>query len=225
MWTMIWRTVLFHGILIVTVRLLGKRQIGQMEPSEFVVTMLLANLATIPMEEPDVPITHGLVPIALVIAAELLMAFAMLRSIRLRRLLCGKPVILIENGRIVEENLRRTHVNLDELTMHLREQEIFDLTEVKFAILETNGQLSTLLFAKDRPASAKDAGIRASETELPVTLVSDGSLMRENLSVAKRDETWVEKELQKRNCSLSQTLLLTVDRKGRIYFVKKRGKR
>lgn len=224
MWTMIWRTVLFHGILILTVRLLGKRQIGEMEPSEFVVTMLLANLATIPMEEPDQPITHGLVPIALVIAAEMLMAFAMLRSIRLRRLLCGKPVILIENGRIVEENLRRTHVNLDELTMHLREQEIFDLTEVKFAILETNGQLSTLLFAKDRPASARDAGIRASETELPVTLVSDGNLMRENLAVAKRDEKWVEKELQKRNCSLSQTLLLTVDRTGKVYFVKKRGK-
>ena len=224
MWTMLWRTVLFHGILILTVRLLGKRQIGEMEPSEFVVTMLLANLATIPMEEPDRPITHGLVPIALVIAAEMLMAFAMLRSIRLRRLLCGKPVILIENGRIVEENLRRTHVNLDELTMHLREQEIFDLTEVKFAILETNGQLSTLLFAKDRPASARDAGIRASETELPVTLVSDGYLMRENLAVAKRDEKWVEKELQKRNCSLSQTLLLTVDRTGKVYFVKKRGK-
>ena len=224
MWTMIWRTVLFHGILILTVRLLGKRQIGEMEPSEFVVTMLLANLATIPMEEPDRPIMHGLVPIALVIAAEMLMAFAMLRSIRLRRLLCGKPVILIENGRIVEENLRRTHVNLDELTMHLREQEIFDLTEVKFAILETNGQLSTLLFAKDRPASARDAGIRASETELPVTLVSDGNLMRENLAVAKRDEKWVEKELQKRNCSLSQALLLTVDRTGKVYFVKKHGK-
>ena len=224
MWTMIWRTVLFHGILIVTVRLLGKRQIGQMEPSEFVVTMLLANLATIPMEEPDVPVTHGLVPIALVIAAELLMAFAMLRSIRLRRLLCGKPVILIENGRIVEENLRRTHVNLDELTMHLREQEIFDLTEVKFAILETNGQLSTLLYAKDRPASAKDAGIKASETELPVTLISDGNLMRENMEIAKRDEAWVEKELQKRNCPLSEVLLMTVDRTGRIYFVKKSEK-
>ena len=224
MWTMIWRTVLFHGILILTVRLLGKRQIGEMEPSEFVVTMLLANLATIPMEEPDRPITHGLVPIVLVIAAEMLMAFAMLRSVRLRRLLCGKPVILIENGRIVEENLRRTHVNLDELTMHLREQEIFDLTEVKFAILETNGQLSTLLFAKDRPASARDAGIRASETELPVTLVSDGNLMRENLAVAKCDEKWVEKELQKRNCSLSQALLLTVDRTGKVYFVKKHGK-
>ncbi len=225
MWTMIWRTVLFHAILIVTVRLLGKRQIGEMEPSEFVVTMLLANLATIPMEEPDRSILHGIVPIGLVIAAEMLMALLMFRSIRVRRLLCGKPVILIENGRILEKNLRQTHVNLDELTMHLREQEIFDLSEVKFAILETNGQLSTLLYAKDRPASAKDAGIKASETELPVTLISDGNLMQDNLKIAKRDAAWVTKELQKRNCKLTEVLLMTLDSAGKVYFVKKRGKR
>lgn len=225
MWTMIWRTVLFHAILIVTVRLLGKRQIGEMEPSEFVVTMLLANLATIPMEEPDRSILHGIVPIGLVIAAEMLMALLMFRSIRVRRLLCGKPVILIENGRILEKNLRQTHVNLDELTMHLREQEIFDLSEVKFAILETNGQLSTLLYAKDRPASAKDAGIKATETELPVTLISDGNLMQDNLKIAKRDAAWVTKELQKRNCKLTEVLLMTLDSAGKVYFVKKRGKR
>lgn len=225
MWTMIWRTVLFHAILIVTVRLLGKRQIGEMEPSEFVVTMLLANLATIPMEEPDRSILHGIVPIGLVIAAEMLMALLMFRSIRVRRLLCGKPVILIENGRILEKNLRQTHVNLDELTMHLREQEIFDLSEVKFAILETNGQLSTLLYAKDRPASAKDAGIKATETELPVTLISDGNLMQDNLKIAKRDAAWVAEELQKRNCKLTEVLLMTLDSAGKVYFVKKRGKR
>lgn len=222
MWTMIWRTVLLHGILILTVRLLGKRQIGQMEPSEFVVTMLLANLATIPMEEPDRSVFHGIVPIALVIAAEMLMAVLMLRSIRLRRLLCGKPVILIDNGRIIEKNLRRAHINLDELTMHLREQAIFDLTEVKFAILETNGQLSTLLFAKDRPASAKDAGIKVSETELPVTLISDGNLMEENLKLTKHDEAWVQKELQKRNCPQEQVLLMTLDKAGKVYFVRRK---
>ena len=196
-----------------------------MEPSEFVVTMLLANLATIPMEEPDRSILHGIVPIGLVIAAEMLMALLMFRSIRVRRLLCGKPVILIENGRILEKNLRQTHVNLDELTMHLREQEIFDLSEVKFAILETNGQLSTLLYAKDRPASAKDAGIKATETELPVTLISDGNLMQDNLKIAKRDAAWVTKELQKRNCKLTEVLLMTLDSAGKVYFVKKRGKR
>lgn len=220
LWTMIWRTVLLHAVLIVTVRLLGKRQIGQMEPSEFVVTMLLANLATIPMEEPDRPVYHGIVPIALVIAAEMLMAFLMLRSIRLRKLLCGKPVILIENGKIQEQNLRRARVNLDELTMHLREQEIFDLTEVKFAILETNGQLSTLLYAKDRPASAKDAGIRAQETELPITVISDGTLLHDNLALTGHDTRWVEAELRKRNCPMHKALLMTVDAEGKIYFVR-----
>lgn len=222
MWTMIWRTVLLHAILILTVRLLGKRQIGQMEPSEFVVTMLLANLATIPMEDPDRSVFHGIIPISLVIAAEMLMAFLMLRSIRLRRLFCGKPVILIQNGKIQEKNLRSARVNLDELTMHLREQEIFDLTEVKFAILETNGQLSTMLYAKDRPASAKDAGIKVKETELPVTLISGGKLMEENLALTGHDKRWVEQELHKRNCTQTQVLLMTLDAAGKIYFVRRK---
>lgn len=220
LWTMIWRTVLMHAALIITVRMLGKRQIGEMEPSEFVVTMLLANLATIPMEEPDRPVFHGIVPIVLVLAAEMLMAYFMLRSIRLRKLLCGKPVILIENGKIQEENLRCARVNLDELTMQLREREIFDLTEVKFAILETNGQISTLLYAKNRPASAKDAGIQAQETELPITLISGGTLMNDNLPLAHRDRQWVEAELRKRNCPMEKVLLMTLDSSGKIYFVR-----
>lgn len=221
MLTMIFRTMLLYALLILVVRLLGKRQLGQMEPSEFVVTMLLANLATIPMEEPDTPVTHGIVPIALVFAAEYGIAYLTLRSIFIRRLFCGKPVILIENGKISAKNLRRTRINLDELTMHLREKEIFDLSEVKFAILETNGQLSTLLYSKNMPASAKEAGIKVRETELPVTLISDGKLMQENLALTDKDESWVQTELKKRNCTQKQTLLLTVDAANRIYFVKR----
>ena len=213
--------MLLYALLILVVRLLGKRQLGQMEPSEFVVTMLLANLATIPMEEPDTPVTHGIVPIALVFAAEYGIAYLTLRSIFIRRLFCGKPVILIENGKISAKNLRRTRINLDELTMHLREKEIFDLSEVKFAILETNGQLSTLLYSKNMPASAKEAGIKVRETELPVTLISDGKLMQENLALTDKDESWVQTELKKRNCTQKQTLLLTVDAANRIYFVKR----
>ncbi len=216
---MIWRTLLFYGLLVLVVRMLGKRQIGQMEPAEFVVTMLLANLATIPMENPDAPITHGLVPIAIVVGGELLMAYLTLRSIKIRKLLCGKPVILIEEGRISEENLRRTRINLDELTMHLREKNIFDLSQVKFAILETNGQLSTLLYSKNCPASAEESGIAVEETELPITVISDGRLLHDNLQAADKDVHWVEQELKRRNCSQNQVLLLTVDRSGRIYFV------
>ena len=221
MLTMLLRTMLLYAFLILVVRLLGKRQLGQMEPSEFVVTMLLANLATIPMEEPSTPVMHGIVPIALIFAAEYLIAYLTLRSIFIRRLFCGKPVILIENGKISAKNLRRTRINLDELTMHLREKEIFDLSEVKFAILETNGQLSPLMYTKNMPASAKEAGIKVQETELPITLISDGKLMRENLDLTDKDEAWVQTELKKRNCTQKQTLLLTVDAANRIYFVKR----
>ncbi len=221
MMTVIWRTVVLYIVLVIAVRLLGKRQIGQMEPSEFVLALLIANLAAIPIENIDMPLLNGIVPIALVYGAEMLLSVLTLRSIRLRQLFCGKPVILIENGHILEKNLRRTRINLDELTMHLREKGIFDLRTVKFAILETNGQVSTLLFAKDEPASARDAGIQVRETALPITLISDGKLLRKNLALAKKDEAWVHGELKKRSCPLSSALLLTVDAAGKVYFVKK----
>lgn len=215
------RAVLLYASLVVTVRVMGKRQIGQMEPSEFVVTMLLANLAAIPLEDPDVPLLDGIIPIVVVFAAELLIAWLTTVSIPFRKLFCGKPEILIDNGKICLKALRKNRINLDELTMHLREKEIFDISEVKFAILETNGQLSTLVYAKNRPASAKDAGQRVRETELPVTLISDGRILKNNLSAAKRSEAWLHEELKKRNCPSKDALLFTVDCTGKIFFVRR----
>ena len=215
------RTLLLYIVLVLTVRLMGKRQIGEMEPSEFVVTMLIANLAAIPMQDTAIPLLSGLVPILVILGLELILAVLSLRCIHIRTFFCGKPVILMENGKILEKNIQKTRVNLDELTMHLREKDIFDLTEVKYAILETNGQLSTLLYAKDRPANAKDAGIQAKETELPVTLISAGKLLEKNLPVAKRDRQWLDAELKKRNCTIRGALLLTVDAAGKIYLVRK----
>ncbi|MBO2527890.1 MAG: hypothetical protein CW335_06940 [Clostridiales bacterium] len=217
----IFRTLVFYVLLLIVVRLLGKRQIGEMEPSEIVVTMLLANLASITIENLDMSIFFGIVPILLVFAAELLLSFLTFRSIGIRKLFCGKPVILIDNGKICEKNLRRTRINLDELTMDLRENGIFDLSTVKFAILETDGQLSTMLFAKDQPASAKDAGQKVRDTELPVTLISDGKLLRDNLNLTAHDEAWVRQQMEERKCSMEQVLLMTVDAAGHIYFVKK----
>lgn len=220
----IFRTLVFYVLLLIVVRLLGKRQIGEMEPSEIVVTMLLANLASITIENLDMSIFFGIVPILLVFGAELLLSYLTFRSIGIRKLFCGKPVILIDNGKICEENLRKTRVNLDELTMDLRENGIFDLTTVKFAILETNGQLSTMLYAKEQPASARDAGQRVSDTELPITLISDGRLVRDNLRLIKRDAAWVDAQLAQRKCSMEQVLLMTVDAAGHIVFVKKSEK-
>lgn len=215
------RTLLLYLVLVLTVRLMGKRQIGEMEPAEFVVTMLIANLAAIPMQDTAIPLFTGLIPILTILGMELVLAVLTLKSIRVRRLFCGKPVILMENGKILERNLKKTRVNLDELTMHLREKDIFDLTSVKYAILETNGQLSTLLHTKNRPASAKNAGIKVEEAQLPVTLVSSGKLLPENLDMAGRSRAWLDEELKKRNCSVRQALLMTVDSGGKVYLVRR----
>ena len=217
------RTVLVYLVLIAGVRLMGKRQVGQMEPSEFVVTMLVANLATIPLEEEGVPLSAGLIPILTVLALEILLATLSLRSVFLRKLLCGKPVILIENGRILRENLRRTRVTLDELTGHLREKDVLDPRAVQFAILETNGNLSVFPYPKERPASAAEAGIKAKPQHLPITLISDGKIIHPNLPLVRKDEAWIRKVLAQRRCDIEDTLLLMVDAADHIIFYPKEG--
>ena len=221
MFTSYWRTVFIYLILILVVRLMGKRQIGQMEPSEFVVTMFVANLASILMEDVSLPLYAGLIPIFTVLGLELVLAGLSMRSIKIRKLLCGKPVILIENGRIIQGNLRKTRVTLDELTGHLREKDVLDLQSVQYAILETNGNLSVFPFPKDRPASAKEAGIQVKRQYFPITIISDGKLMKENLSVAGKDRKWVDKVLQQKDATIEDTWLLTVDGGDKILFYRR----
>ena len=210
------RTVILYLLLILVVRVMGKRQIGQMEPTEFVVTMLLANLAAVPMQDNGIPLASGLVPMLTVLGISLILSVLAYQSIRMRRLLCGKPVILVENGTICQRNLARTRIHLDELTEHLREQGILDLTTVKYAILETNGLISTFLYPKDAPATAKDAGITVKDAFLPYTLISDGHLLPQNLHLAGYNHHWLRRQLEKRNLQPHQVLLMTIDGAGKI---------
>ena len=215
------RTIVLYTALILAIRLMGKRQIGQMEPSEFVVAMLVADLAAVPMQNNSIPLVNGLVPMLAVMGLELILSHLSLKSVRVRRLLCGKPVILIDNGKIVQENLRRTQVTLDELTGHLREKDVLDIQAVQYAILETNGNLSVFPYPAELPASAKDAGVKASKQYLPVTVVSDGRLMADNLKKAKKDGAWLRRVLQERGTTLEGTYLLTVDERNHVYYIPK----
>ena len=209
----IFRTVLFYFALILVIRLLGKRQVGQMEPSEFVVTMLIANLAAVPLENWDIPVWGGLVPMGIVFVCERLISALCLKSIRARRILCGKPVILIENGKLLEENLRRTRVNLDELSGHLREQGVLAMETVQFAILETNGSLTVFQYPRFTPAPE---GIGAKRQELPYTVISDGHILRENLRLLGRDEGWLLKKLHGKGLQPEQVLLMTLTQNGEV---------
>jgi len=215
------RTVLLYLVLIAVIRLMGKRQIGQMEPTEFVVTMLVANLASIPMQDGGIPLYSGLVPILTVLGVELVLSFLSMRSVPFRRLLCGKPVILIENGKILQAHLRTTRINLDELTAQLRAKDVLDISSVQYAILETNGNVSVFLFPKHKPASAREAGIQVSPQLLPYTIIADGFLYRDNLYLAKKDMRWLEQILSANDATVDTTWLLTVDSDDRVLWQRK----
>ncbi len=216
------RTIALYLVLILVIRLMGKRQIGEMEPSEFVVTMLVANLAAIPMQDGGIPLFSGVIPIFTVLGVELVLSVLSMGSIRVRSMLCGKPVILIENGKILPENLQKTRITLDELTAHLREKDVLDFRTVQYAILETNGNLSVFPFPKDKPATAKDAGVQAAKQYLPVTIISDGKILHYNLEKAGKDLSWVKETLK--GTAAKDTLLLTVDAGGNVVFLPREEK-
>ena len=215
------RTIILYLVLILVIRMMGKRQIGEMEPAEFVVTMLVANLAAIPMQDAGIPLLTGLIPILTVLGVELVLSWLMLQSGALRRLFCGKPIFLIDNGRLLQNNLRLTRVTLDELMGKLREKDILDMTQVQYAILETDGNLSVFPYPQFAPASAKDAGVRVKENYFPIVVAEDGRVFSENLQKAGKDMPWLEQALASHEAVLADTLLLTVDGSGKVIFVRK----
>ena len=217
----VYRTIFFYLLLILVIRLMGKRQVAQMEPSEFAVTMLVANLASIALEELETPVWVGAAAMATVLVLEYVLSYLSLRSIRLRRVLCGKPVILIDNGHLLMENLRRTRVNLDELSGHLREKGILEIQAVQFAILETNGAITVFPYPHLQPACAADAGVEAKKQELPYTVISDGRLIRENLRLVGKDENWLDGFLRGKGCRQEDTALLTLTPGGKTCLIRR----
>lgn len=183
---------------------MGKRQIGQLEPAEFVVAMALAELASLPMQ--GMPMHTGIIPMVTILVLEKGCAWLSMRSVGFRKLLCGKPVILMQDGKMLQSNMRKTKVTLDELTGHLREKDVLDLSTVRYAILETNGNLSVFL---------QDDG------ELPITVISDGKVITDNLKKSGRNQNWLKKTLQMYGAKEDETLLLTVDSAGKVQFYKK----
>lgn len=215
------RTALLYGLLILAVRFMGKRQVAEMEPAEFVVTMLLANLAAVPMQDNGLPLVSGVAPIFTVLGLELILAVLSMKLLPVRKLLNGIPTILIREGKIDQKALAVCRVSLDELQQKLREKDVFDYTQVAYAILETDGELTVMPFPNFQPASAGDVGANRSPAKLYYNVISDGIVLRNNLRQAGFDEAWLRKELRKQKCRQRDVFLLAVDRFGEVQLVKK----
>lgn len=222
MLVIIFRTLIVYFSLMVILRLLGKRQLGEMELSEFVVAALIADLAAFPLEEHDIPLLRALLPIVTLSCLELLIAWVSMKSIRLRSLFYGRPSLIINHGNIDQGEMRRNRFTPDELMQAMRSQGILDINEVLYAILETNGTLNIIPIAEAQPVTAGQMGKVEEEAGYPTILISDGRVMDQDLTRLGYDRSWLMDRLQEQGHSGPETVfLMTADEEGNIFFCKK----
>ena len=222
--TALLRTVILYFRIMTGLRLMGKRQIGELEPSELVLTMMISDLATVPMQDFGIPLLAGVIPILTLLSLSMLLSQLSLLSLRFRELMCGTPSILIRNGKLQQDAMRKNRYTLDELLEQLRGQGYVSVDEVRWAVLENSGQLSILPWARQRPPTAEELGLTPEEDELPFILINDGRIVRRNLARSGRNEAWLQKELRRTGHSAGEIFLLTVDGSGKVLCIPKEAK-
>lgn len=217
------RTIILYFILMVGLRLMGKRQIGELEPSELVLTLIISDLASVPMQDFGIPLVHGVFPIVTLLCLSMLLSFFSLKSIRFRAIICGQPTVIIREGKILQQNMARNRFTVDELLEQLRSQGYSDLSAVKYAILETSGQVSILPYTRSAPVTPEIMNLSVpDDVTLPVLLINDGRVLTDNLRSSGYDAAWLDKQLaDRRLTSPRQVFLLTVDESGSVVCVTK----
>ena len=224
MFTGLIRTIILYILIIAGVRLMGKRQVGELEPSELVLSLIIADLASVPMQDYGIPLLTGVVPILTLLAVTMILSVLTMKSVRFRALLCGRPSMVIQNGTLVQGEMAKTRLTVDELLEELRIKGYTDISQIKYAILETNGQLSVLPCANQKPPTARDLKVSVEEAGLPRVVVSDGHLLERNLKALGHDRPWLDEQLAQRGCKdLSTVFLLLVDEADAVYFARKEG--
>lgn len=217
------RTVILYFLIMLGLRLMGKRQIAELEPSELVLTMMISDLATVPMQDFGIPLLAGVIPILTLLALSMLLSQISLHSLRFREIICGTPAILIENGKLQQETMRKNRYTLDELLEELRGQGISNIQDVKYAVLENSGQLSVFPWAKQQPPTSAQLGLNPEDdVTLPIVLVNDGRILQKNLMSCGLDTQWLQKILDHENLSSPKDVfLLTLDEHGKTNCIKK----
>lgn len=193
------RALILYFVVVIVIRMMGKRQVAQMQPSELVIMIMIAELAATPMENTDIPLLNGVVPIIALLVSQVLISYFSLKSEAFRDLICGKPSILIHKGRMNQSEMHRLRVNTNDLMEAIRSEGYFNINEVYYAILETDGQMSIIPRASERPTNISDLNIKEEEQDLPVTLIANGKLNNDKLRKTGYDEKWLEDQLKTNN--------------------------
>lgn len=215
------RLLILYIVVSISIRLMGRRQVGELQPSELVITILLSEIAAIPIENNDIPILDSVVAVFVLTALEILLSALCMKSNRFRSWSQGNPILVIRNGQLDQRALKKMRITLDDLLEAMREKDIFDLSEVEFAIVEANGKLSVQLKSEHQPVTTKDLQIQKQSYGMACPLVYDGRIQFENFSLCKMNRQKFDSIIRRSGIPVSDILLLTADQKGVISCIRK----
>ena len=225
MTTFFFRTIILYFLVIISLRAMGKRQVGELSSSEFVITLLVSELATLPMQSTDTPLSHGVIPVLTLVALEIIVSSLFIHNRRIRKLTAGRTNILIENGKINQNEMKKIRLTIDELLEELRLKGFLSIEDVKYAILESSGELSVFPFSSKDTATREDVGVTNEDNFLPYTIISDGIFIKSQADVLGKTESWIKKELSKRGIKLySDVFLMQIDHSDKTIIIPKEKK-
>ncbi len=213
------RTLVLYFIVVISMRIMGKRQIGEMQPSELVIAIMISDLASVPMQSVDIPLIAGVVPVLTLIVTEIFMSYAGLKSRFLRRIITGEPSIIIYDGHVNEKELRKLRFNLNDLLEQLRINNTPNIADIEVAVLETNGQISIIPKKEARGVTVKDLNIKNADREqLPCMLISDGKLIKKELLRSGKKEEWLLGELKKKKTDIKNVFIASYDKNDGLFI-------
>ncbi len=215
------RSILIYIVVLIVMRLMGKKEIAQLQPFELVISIMIADLAATPISNSGIPITNGIIPILGLLVMNLLISIGNMKSLRIRQLICGKPSILIYRGKIDEKVLKNEGFTINELQERLRDNNVMNLGDVEYAILETGGQINVIPKPNKRNAIPEDFGIEPEYEGISYDLVIDGTIMYDNLSILGKDYKWLKTQVNKFGYKPEEALIVTIDGKGQFFCQKK----
>ena len=218
------RTLLLYIFIIAAVRLMGKRQISELQTSELVVTLLSSDIASIPMQDSGQPLVSGVLPILVLVICELIASALMMKSSRFRRLVCGRPVIVILDGTVQQQEMRRLRMTTEDLFEQLREKDVFSLKDVAYAIVETNGRLSVIKKPDQEQPTAGMLGVAVPSRGIETVVISDGVISEAALQICGKSHKWLEETLRHQNVHAEDVFIMTANTKGDFQIIPKEAR-
>lgn len=219
------RTLVLYVIIISCIRIMGKRQISQLQTSELVVTLLISDIAVIPMQNSEQPLVSGLIPILVLVACEITASVIMMKSSKFRRFLCGKPIVVINDGVIEQKQMRRLRMSIEDLSEQLRQMDVFRFQDVAFAIMETNGRLSVMKKPEKQQPDCSQLYISVPDNGMETVVVNDGEISEFSLSLCGLSKEWLQGVLNGRNLRLKDVFLMTANKNKDFNIIERQEKK